>query len=196
MPDVVDFYNSNAKALSDKYESLTFEEVYGEATKHLPPACAALDIGAGSGRDAAWLTNKGYNVTAVEPAKEIRHLASTTHPEKIAWVDDCLPSLSSQNGREVFYGLVLIGGVWMHIPPRKRDESFEQISQLIADEGILIITLRHGPLDKRRKMFVAPKEEIFNYADKFGFEVIDLISSQDKLNRTKVHWETVVLQKL
>ena len=196
MSDVIDFYNTNAKKLSETYESLIFEEVYGESTEFLPPACPALDIGAGSGRDAAWLNNRGYNVTAIEPAKEFRLLALALHPGKITWVDDNLPSLKSQNGKEAYFGLVLLSGVWMHIPPKQRGESFERISQLIANEGILIITLRHGPLDKRRKMFVAPKEEIFKHADKYGLKIIDLIASQDKLNRTKVRWETVVLQKL
>lgn len=34
----------------------------------------ACDIGAGSGRDAAWLVSKGLKVIAVEPAEELRTL--------------------------------------------------------------------------------------------------------------------------
>ena len=31
-----------------------------------------MDVGAGSGRDAAWLASLGYNVTGVEPAQAMR----------------------------------------------------------------------------------------------------------------------------
>lgn len=45
-------YGAHAAALADPYESITFEEVH-----------RVLDIGAGSGRDAAALAQQGHTVT-------------------------------------------------------------------------------------------------------------------------------------
>lgn len=36
------------------------------------PDAPALDVGAGSGRDAAWLCDLGYEVVTVEPARGMR----------------------------------------------------------------------------------------------------------------------------
>ncbi len=49
-------YAEAAETLAAQYESITFAEVHRE-TLHLVPACpvSVLDIGAGSGRDAAAL---------------------------------------------------------------------------------------------------------------------------------------------
>jgi FkbM family methyltransferase len=44
------------------------------------PACV-LDIGAGSGRDAAWLASLGYEVIAVEPSAAMVREAQRIHSE-------------------------------------------------------------------------------------------------------------------
>jgi protein-L-isoaspartate O-methyltransferase len=59
-------YEQNAVQLVDQYESLAFEEVYSSLLDLLPaPDSTVLDIGAGSGRDAAWFAARGDDVVAV-----------------------------------------------------------------------------------------------------------------------------------
>jgi len=60
----------------------------------LPTAPATiLDVGAGSGRDAAWLAAKSYEVIAVEPSANMRAAAARLHPEaKVHWISDTLPA--------------------------------------------------------------------------------------------------------
>jgi len=65
--EIIKFYNEHAKKLSERYEEISFEKIFGDIIPILPVPCAALDIGSGSGRDAAWLSRKGYKVTAIEP---------------------------------------------------------------------------------------------------------------------------------
>ena len=61
-------YDQNAEQLVSQYESLTFEHVHPALLDLLPPPGATiLDVGAGSGRDAAWFAAKGYDVVAAEP---------------------------------------------------------------------------------------------------------------------------------
>ncbi|BBE11144.1 hypothetical protein HH1059_20120 [Halorhodospira halochloris] len=51
-----------------------------------------LDIGAGSGRDAAWLAEQGHDVVAVEPAAELRQEAQRRHPDEwISWLGNMVP---------------------------------------------------------------------------------------------------------
>jgi SAM-dependent methyltransferase len=62
-------YNKNAKKFFSQYQSLIFDQVHGDWLPQLDGKTGlALDVGAGSGRDAAALTERGWDVVAVEPA--------------------------------------------------------------------------------------------------------------------------------
>lgn len=90
------FYNDNAQRLFDQYQSLSFERVHGEWLHHLPTQPGlALDVGAGSGRDAKALAERGWQVMAIEPAEKLRTLGETyTHEGDVSWIDDTLPALN------------------------------------------------------------------------------------------------------
>ncbi|MFI9247986.1 class I SAM-dependent methyltransferase [Streptomyces sp. NPDC053086] len=88
-------YGEAAEALAEQYESVTFNEVHREVL-HLFPSrpSSVLDVGAGSGRDAAALAARGHRVVAAEPTAELRALGQRLHAgQGIEWVDDALPEL-------------------------------------------------------------------------------------------------------
>lgn len=52
---LIPHYELHASRLVEQYESLSFQEVHAGLLDLLPPpGGTVLDIGAGSGRDAAW----------------------------------------------------------------------------------------------------------------------------------------------
>jgi SAM-dependent methyltransferase len=61
----------------------------------LPPAPALIvDVGAGTGRDAAAFAAAGYEVVAIEPSAGMRAEAARLHPSpRIRWESDSLPAL-------------------------------------------------------------------------------------------------------
>ena len=73
--DTISPYNTDATRFAAQYQSLSPEDVHSAYLDLIPRPRdgTALDVGAGSGRDAAWLASMGYNVTAVEPAQAMRH---------------------------------------------------------------------------------------------------------------------------
>ena len=96
MNDIIDNYSANADRLIERYEKLAPEAVHA-AWKHLLPDSKSriLDVGAGSGRDAAWLAGYGHSVVAVEPADNLRQKAISLHPhDAIHWINDRLPDLN------------------------------------------------------------------------------------------------------
>jgi len=92
-----DAYNREANSLSARYESRPFEEIHSDVLDLLPDSTSLiLDIGAGSGRDAAWFAAHGHDVVAVEPAPRMQQVAKTLHTDsRIRWLDDQLPTLAS-----------------------------------------------------------------------------------------------------
>src|SRR3569623_658578 len=88
-------YEESGGALIPRYEALDPAALYAPLAEALPEApCRGLDIGAGTGRDAAWLAAQGHAVLAVEPVRTLREAAQRLHPEAgIRWLDDRLPDL-------------------------------------------------------------------------------------------------------
>src|SRR5690606_31340081 len=96
MTGAIAWYDANAETVSERYESVASERVHGWLLDLLPPAPAlVLDVGAGSGRDAAWLAGRGYDVVAAEPSAQMRKEAQARHADKgIRWIADGLPDLA------------------------------------------------------------------------------------------------------
>ena len=189
-------YNNNAQKFFTQYQSLTFEQVHSDWLSQLNKKTGlALDVGAGSGRDALALAERGWDVVAVEPAAELRRLgeAATAH-RSIQWVDDALPDLSEIRTLSYRFDLVLVSAVWMHLPPTSRERAFLTLTELLAPSGMLVITLRHGPGDGERQFYKVSKAELDRFAHQYVVMSVPLPGSlrADQLNRPDVWWETVV----
>jgi len=142
------YYDSNAPRLAATYESLEAARLNAWFRDVLPaaPACV-LDIGAGSGRDAAWLASLGYDVVAVEPSAAMVGEAQRIHTEiAIHWVEgDALPGLERTLRRGQAFDFILLSAVWMHVPPGDQRRAFRKIVSLMKPGARMAITLRHGP---------------------------------------------------
>jgi protein-L-isoaspartate O-methyltransferase len=102
----MDLYNEKATDFFCQYEAVSAAEVHRSWLGFISqqPKGWALDIGAGSGRDARFLAALGYRVTAVEPANALREQAIAYRQQQpapkheIEWLADQLPSLTKVVG--------------------------------------------------------------------------------------------------
>jgi SAM-dependent methyltransferase len=138
-----------------RYESISFEDSHRDELCLLPRAPSRLlDIGAGSGRDAAWFAARGHSVLAVEPTAEIRAAAMQLHPSSaIEWLDDALPDLTVVHSRRERFDLILISAVWMHLDEGERSAAMPRVASLLSLSGLLLLSLRHGPIPTGRRFF-------------------------------------------
>ena len=90
------WYDAHAADLVHRYELVDPAKLYGWLSGLLSDATGAvLDVGAGSGRDAAWFAAQGHDVVAVEPSSAMRSEGQHRHPDpRVRWLDDQLPELS------------------------------------------------------------------------------------------------------
>ena len=143
-------YDKDAPALLAT--RLSFDEVHRHVIQLLPASPGRiLDLGSGPGHDAATLAGRGYAVTAVEPTPELRDGAKALYRDlPIDWVDDSLtrtaaePFLPSTCVASSF-DFILVEGVWAHLTEAEHVEAFPVLTRLLADNGVLAISLRHGP---------------------------------------------------
>jgi SAM-dependent methyltransferase len=193
-------YAASADQLVVQYEGISFEEVHGQIL-HLLPADAgkqmhALDIGAGTGRDAAALARRGFRVTAAEPTAEMAAHGQRLHAGlDITWTDDALPHLPQLAARGETYDLILLTAVWMHLDEAERSIAMPVVAALLADGGRLSMTLRHGPVPRGRRMFDVPAEDVIAAARPYGLEPLYRGTRGDMLSRDAVHWDVLMLEK-
>lgn len=158
-------YSVEAPDLLQRYERMRFEDGHASVVDLIPPApLDVLDIGAGTGRDAAWFAARGDRVTAIEPTREMREGGMALHADvPISWIDDHLPDLTSVRGKQ--FDLVWMSAVWMHFFASERAAMMQVVSRLIRPGGALMISLRHGPLPEGRRMFEVSADETISLGE-------------------------------
>ncbi|MFE0460770.1 class I SAM-dependent methyltransferase [Kitasatospora sp. NPDC058965] len=183
-------YGAAARELVEQYESVSFAEVHHEVL-HLYPdrPSAVLDVGAGSGRDAAALAALGHRVTAVEPTPELRVLGEQRHARwPIAWVDDELPGLPVLAARPERFDLVLLTAVWMHLDRAERAAAMATLAALLRPAGRVVLSLRHGPVPPGRRMFDVTAAETVELAAEHGLALLHRAERGDLHGRGGVSW--------
>ena len=83
------YYDRHAVELADSYEGISFEDTHPALAQVLvgKPPLRVLDIGAGTGRDAAAIARLGHRVVAVDPSTKMLKLAQTLHSDpRITWM--------------------------------------------------------------------------------------------------------------
>ena len=195
---IVEYYHQHAAQFQAQYDSLVAEEVHADWASLLD-SCApgrALDVGAGGGRDALWLVQKGWQVTAVEPAQGLRERGQHATGEQVDWLNSRLPLLPELVRPVNGYDLILLSAVWMHLPQTERPQAISRLVELLSPTGILIITLRFGPSDPKRPMYDVSIDELKQLAQPRGLELqrVGPEISSDRLRRPEVYWQTVCLR--
>lgn len=189
-------YGATADALAAQYESVTFEEVHRE-TLHLYPLSPAhvLDLGAGTGRDAAALARRGHQVVAAEPTQELRALGEQLHQGlAITWVDDALPCLDRIRASGAHFDLVLATAVWMHLDVDERVAAITNVAEMLAPDGLFILSLRHGPVPHGRRMFDVSAQETLELGTRHGLTGVLRRERADMLGRPDVTWSCLALR--
>jgi SAM-dependent methyltransferase len=190
-------YGEAADELARQYESVEFADVHRDVLHLFPtPVGRILDIGAGSGRDAAALARLGHKVVAAEPVAALRQLGQRLHAAaNIEWVDDALPDLAVLRRAATRFDLILLTAVWMHLDEPERVRAMESIAALLAPDGRLIMSLRHGPVPTGRRMFEVSAEETAALGKRYGLRAIHHGERNDPLKREQVHWSVVGMRR-
>lgn len=194
-------YGAHAGTLAAQYESITFADVHRDVLHLFPSAPGrVLDIGAGSGRDAAALARLGHQVTAVEPTPELREQGQRLHADlPIRWRADHLPDLAHTRASGQRYDLILLTAVWMHLDAQERGTAMQALAELLADEGggggQIVMSLRHGPVPAGRRMFDVSAEETIALAAAHGLSVCHRSEREDMLERRDVRWSFLAFRR-
>ena len=181
MQNVLEGYAAAATAaFIAAYDGLSPEAIYDPVIDLFPSRnIRVADIGAGTGRDAAWFACKGHDVLAIEPVRELREAGRALHAAaNIKWLDDRLPDLSAVPSFGAF-DLVTLCAVWQHLSDEDRAIAMPRLAALIAPGGLLAMSLRHSPGVAGRRVFPVSSDMTIESARVCGLRLI---------RRREAHW--------
>lgn len=195
--EVLRGYAADAPELIPAYEALRPEEVLAPVLDLLPRRLSPiLDVGAGTGRTAAWLAGHGHSVVASEPVAPLREAGLTLHPQ-LQWIGDRLPHLPAVSALGERFDLILVIGVWQHLPVDGHRDAIAVLSRLLAPARRLIISLRHGPGAASRPCYPASADDLCAIAAAEGLRLLrrQETGSIQQANRDKgVTWTWLVFE--
>ena len=198
--DVIKGYADDASALIPRYEAVLPAALFAHVI-HLFPVGShkIVDIGAGTGRAAAWFAARGGKVLAVEPVAAFREAGETLHRSpRIEWLDDTLPTLAKTLVQGEQFDLVLMSAVWHHLTSDERQQAMPALWALTAQRGHLVISVRQGAGAASRPCYDAPPDELVDLATTNGFRLVfrqgaDSIQAGNK--RAGITWTWLVFAK-
>ncbi|WP_425603958.1 class I SAM-dependent methyltransferase [Luteimonas kalidii] len=191
-------YVAGAEHLIPAFEAISAPDVFAHVLDFLPKHPSRIvEIGAGTGRDAAWLASQGHSLTAVEPVEKFRKAGMLLHPSPlIHWVDDRLPLLTRMLKKGERFDLVLLVAVWQHLTPEERVVAMTNLSKLLSPCGRIIMSVRHGLGLPDRECFPAPTSEAVALACQGNLKILARRSAesvQEKNRAAGVTWTWLVL---
>lgn len=159
-------YAEEATVLLERWRNISFEAQHHIVLDLLPSVPSrVLDLGSGIGADAAAFAEMGHHVVAVEPTKELRLPGIELHKDSaVEWLDDSLPELSILRARNETFNVIMLTAVWMHLDEVQRRIAMPTVASLLNTTGIMIMSLRHGPVPKGRRMFEVTASETVQLA--------------------------------
>ena len=195
-PSGTEGYGETAAERVAQYESLAFDDVHRKVLHLLPTTPSrVIDIGAGTGRDAAAFVERGHTVTAVEPTPELRREAQRLHAKwPITWIDDSLPDLDRVHERGGRYDVVMLTAVWMHLDSGQRERAMARVAPLVAAGGLMVLSLRRGPVPAGRRMFEVTAAETRDLAARHGLATVLDSEGPSLLGGPQVWWSRLAFR--
>lgn len=189
------FIESDATQLAASYESIDPGKLNAWLEPYIPQERASiLDVGAGSGRDAAWLASKGHDVIAVEPSRNMRKEAKRLHSDStLTFLADQLPELKKTRETCISFDLILLNAVWMFIPEAERNRSFRKLIALLKPRGVIAFSLR-TPCEGHQGMHPVSVSEIEGLAKGHGAYLESINEAEDFLGRPGVKWHQMIVR--
>jgi SAM-dependent methyltransferase len=197
----VSYYDENAAEVSRRFESADMSRNHRCLLRHLSPRGArVLEIGCGSGRDAAFLLANGYDIRGVDASAGLIEEALKIHPElqgRLSVGSVPFP----QDGallRGTFQAVVCLA-VLMHVPEADLAETVSQIDRMLEAGGTVFLSVSterpgvdgHGRGTGGRLFLERRPEELQGIFERQGFRLAARYDTPD-VHARAIAWHSLV----
>ena len=133
-----EYYEINAKRYAEETFSADMSEQYKRFLSLLREWARILDVGSGSGRDACYFQRKGYQVTALEPSKNLCSEIRKVFSGEIVCSD-----IQSYRPDQRFDGIWACASL-LHLREKEVLCFFKKIDFYLNNNGIVYLSGKNG----------------------------------------------------
>lgn len=190
----LDYYNQNALTYATETQHLDMQSVYERFVELLPSGASLLDLGCGSGRDAKYFKEEGFDVTALDGSAELAALTEK-HLEQPVLVQDFIDLTLPQN----------YNGIWacaslLHLPKSKLLSVLQTLHTHLSQGGVFYASFKGNKqpdgLDLKGRYFAyydtPTLQSMFTEA---GFVVKELWTEEKPLRDYLQIWHNIIVTR-
>lgn len=190
MNDTIDYYNNNTENYFQTTVNADLSESYERFLKHIPEKGRIIDIGCGSGRDVAAFTSRGYRAEGLDASAELVQVAKQYTGALIIQAD-----MTTWHAEEPFDGIWCCASL-LHLNDEGIKSFFENLKYNLKAGGAIYVSVKSGIEtgfdEKGRFMRNFTEDELKEWFDRAGTEVVESWCTGDQLDRTGFCWINMI----
>ena len=193
--NTLDYYNKNSEEYFNSTLNVDMTNTYKEFLKLVPKGGKILDLGCGSGRDSMNFMKLGYEVTAVDGAKELAKKASVLLGKEVI-----VSTFEELELKEKFHGIWACASL-LHIKREDLKTVLNNLYNNLEDNGVFYMSFKYGEKeyvdDKNRYFNCFTDESIISFINEnTKYNILGLYITEDKLGRVnEVKWVNLICNR-
>ena len=188
------YYNSHAQAYFEETAAADMHETCDRFLQYVRPGGTIMDVGAGSGRDLKYFTEKGYRAEGIDASEELCARASAyAHvPVTCVRIQDWIPKKR--------YDGIWASASLLHLLLPEIEAFICRLPALLEENGTAYISLksgiRTGEDEKGRYFTNVTENDLRAMTDRVPeLAVTDLWTGDDVMHRQGFCWLNVILKR-
>jgi len=186
------YYNDNADSLSERYDAVDFNKIQKSISTYFIGDKKVIEIGFGSGRDANYLINNGFNVIGIDGSKEMLKKAQQNYPLLNgrliqAVLPDEFPYFETRF--DAAYSIATL----MHFDEEGIVEILKKIRNVLKPNSPVYISVSSKRSSDDERFFIEySKNDWISIFEGSGFIINEIIETKDATNR-EIMWYSFYL---
>ena len=138
MNETLAYYNQNADIFIEGTQNADMSEQYRFFLKYLTPGSKLLDLGCGSGRDSAYFSSLGFEVTAVDGSEELCKRVKANHGIEALCIN--FEDISFDSEFDSIWACASL----LHVEKVNMPKVLSKVSAALKSGGILYASFKYG----------------------------------------------------
>lgn len=190
----IQYYERNADGYVHETMNCDFTDIEKRFCKYIKPGGNILDVGCGSGRDAKYFIEKGYQVTAFDGSEVMSRRASQYLGMS---VDTVL--IQDYSFQEQYDGIWCCASL-LHLTLSEIQIFLLKAEKFLKKDGVVYVSFKYGTRQEFRngRYYTDLTEESLEkvVSKLHELEVVEMFRSNDVLRDRKQQWLNAILKKI
>ncbi len=138
MNETLDYYEKNAEAFTNGTANIEFSGMQDMFLSELREGASILDFGCGSGRDAKYFLQKGYQVTALDGSVELCRIAEEKFGIAVTQMN-----FNDFDEEDIYDGIWACSSI-LHLPKQELKNVLLHMEKALHCNGIIYTSFKYG----------------------------------------------------